>query len=50
MFLEESELPYCIVPVNVGKGEQFTSSFLKIAPHNRISAIVDHVPLDGGQP
>ncbi|MFJ2465092.1 glutathione S-transferase N-terminal domain-containing protein [Pseudomonas sp. NPDC087615] len=50
MFLEESRLPYRIVPVNIGKGEQFTPSFLKIAPNNRIPAIVDHVPLDGGQP
>ncbi|TWC45064.1 GST-like protein [Pseudomonas sp. SJZ080] len=50
MFLEESGLPYRIVPVNIGKGEQFTPSFLKIAPNNRIPAIVDHEPLDGGQP
>ncbi|KAI2694394.1 glutathione S-transferase N-terminal domain-containing protein [Pseudomonas sp. TNT3] len=50
IFLEESGLPYRIVPVNIGKGEQFTPSFLKIAPNNRIPAIVDHEPLDGGQP
>ncbi|MEO8643863.1 glutathione binding-like protein [Pseudomonas sp.] len=50
MFLEESGLPYRIVPVNIGKGEQFTPSFLKIAPNNRIPAIVDHVPRDGAQP
>jgi glutathione S-transferase len=50
MFLEESGLPYRIVPVNIGKGDQFTPSFLKIAPNNRIPAIVDHEPLDGGEP
>lgn len=50
LFLEESGLPYRIVPVNIGKGDQFNSSFLNIAPNNRIPAIVDHSPLDGGQP
>lgn len=50
LFLEESGLPYHIVPVNIGKGDQFSSSFLNIAPNNRIPAIVDHSPLDGGQP
>ena len=50
MFLEESGLPYRIVPVNIGKGDQFTSSFLNIAPNNRIPAIIDHEPVDNGQP
>lgn len=50
MFLEESGLPYRIVPVNIGKGDQFTPSFLEIAPNNRIPAIIDHEPLDIGQP
>ncbi|MCQ6257729.1 glutathione S-transferase N-terminal domain-containing protein [Pseudomonas sp. Q11] len=50
MFLEESGLPYRIVPVNIGKKDQFAPSFLKIAPNNRIPAIVDHEPLDNGQP
>lgn len=48
MFLEETGLPYRIVPVNIGKGEQFSPEFLKIAPNNRIPAIVDHAPPDGG--
>jgi len=47
MFLEESGLPYRLVPVNIGKGDQFTPSFLKIAPNNRIPAIVDHEPTFG---
>lgn len=47
MFLEEVELPYSIVPINIGAGEQFQPDFLKIAPNNRIPAIVDQSP-DGG--
>ena len=50
MFLEESGLDYNIKPVNISKGEQFAAEFLKIAPNNRIPAIVDHAPLDGGKP
>ncbi|MDR3465685.1 MAG: glutathione S-transferase N-terminal domain-containing protein [Xanthobacteraceae bacterium] len=50
MFLEETGLPYRIVPVNIGKGEQFTPDFLAIAPNNRMPAIVDHAPADGGAP
>ena len=50
MFLEETGLPHRIVPVNIGKGEQFAADFLKIAPNNRIPAIVDHEPADGGAP
>jgi GST-like protein len=48
MFLEEVELPYTIIAINIGKGDQFQSDFLKIAPNNRIPAIVDHTPADGG--
>lgn len=50
MFLEESGLAYQVKPINIGKGEQFTPDFLKIAPNNRIPAIVDHAPADGGEP
>lgn len=50
LFLEESGLPYKIFPVNIGKDEQFKPGFLKIAPNNRIPAIVDHEPADGGEP
>jgi GSH-dependent disulfide-bond oxidoreductase len=48
MFLEEVELPYTIIAINIGKGDQFQPDFLKIAPNNRIPAIVDHTPADGG--
>jgi GST-like protein len=50
MFLEEAGLPYRIVPINIGKGEQFAPDFLAISPNNRIPAIVDHDPADGGAP
>ncbi|GFM58523.1 thiol:disulfide oxidoreductase [Pseudomonas cichorii] len=50
LFLEETGLPYKIFPVNIGKDEQFQPDFLKIAPNNRIPAIVDHQPADGGEP
>ncbi len=50
MFLEESGLPYRIVPIDIGRGEQFRPEFLAIAPNNRIPAIVDHEPADGGPP
>ena len=50
LFLEETGLPYRIVPINIGKGEQFAADFLKISPNNRIPAIVDHAPAYGGAP
>jgi GST-like protein len=50
MFLAESGLDYNIKPINISKGEQFTPDFLKIAPNNRIPAIVDHLPSGGGEP
>lgn len=50
IFLEESGLPYEIKPVNIAKGEQFQPEFLKISPNNRMPAIVDRAPADGGEP
>jgi GST-like protein len=50
MFLEETALPYRILPVNIGTGAQFDPAFLAIAPNNRIPAIVDHEPKGGGAP
>ncbi|KIU49439.1 MULTISPECIES: glutathione binding-like protein [Pseudomonas] len=47
LFLEETGLPYTLHPINIGKGEQFAEDFLKIAPNNRIPAIVDHDTADG---
>ena len=50
MFLEETGLAYRIVPIDIGKGAQFAPDFLKIAPNNRMPAIVDHVPREGAEP
>ncbi len=50
LFLEEAGLEYRIKPINIGKGEQFDPAFLGISPNNRIPAIVDHAPDDGGKP
>src|SRR6266849_2986684 len=41
IMLEECGLPYKLIPVNISKGEQFNPDFLKIAPNNRMPAIVD---------
>lgn len=48
--LEELALPYRVIPVNIGRGEQFEPSFLALSPNNRIPAILDHAPRDGGKP
>ncbi|MGE8503273.1 GST-like protein [Ectopseudomonas oleovorans] len=50
IFLEEAGLDYRVIPVHIGKGEQFEPKFLKIAPNNRIPAIVDQAPADAGEP
>ncbi|QKD84024.1 thiol:disulfide oxidoreductase [Thermoleptolyngbya sichuanensis A183] len=50
IFLEEAALDYRIVPVNIGAGDQFKPDFLKIAPNNRMPAIIDPTPSDGGEP
>jgi GST-like protein len=41
IMLEECQLPYTMIPVNLFKGEQFKPDFLKISPNNRMPAIVD---------
>jgi GST-like protein len=50
IFLEETGLDYALVPVDIGAGAQFEPDFLKIAPNNRIPAIVDTAPAGGGKP
>jgi GSH-dependent disulfide-bond oxidoreductase len=42
IFLEEAGLAYNVIPVNIGKGDQFKPEFLAISPNNRMPAIVDH--------
>ncbi len=50
ILLEELGVPYKIVPVHIGRGDQFDDSFLKISPNNRMPALVDTEPKDGGKP
>ena len=50
LFLEESGIPYTLHPVDIGKGAQFDADFLAISPNNKMPAIVDHQPPDGGAP
>jgi GSH-dependent disulfide-bond oxidoreductase len=50
IFLEEADLSYRIIPVDISAGDQFKPDFLKIAPNNRMPAIIDTEPVDGGEP
>lgn len=50
LFLEEAELAHRVIPVNIGRGEQFKSEFLAVSPNNKIPALVDHAPPGGGAP
>ena len=50
LFLEEAGLPYELLPVDIGAGEQFKPEFLAISPNNKLPAIVDPEPADGGAP
>jgi len=47
IMLEECRLPYRVIPVDIGAGEQFDASFLAISPNNKIPAIVDPDGPDG---
>ena len=42
IMLEEAEIEYKVIPVNLGAGDQFKPEFLKISPNNRMPVIVDH--------
>jgi len=50
LYLEETGLAHRVVPVKLSAGEQFQPDFLAISPNNKIPAIVDHAPADGGEP
>ena len=50
LFLEEAGLDYRVHPVNIGKGDQFKPEYLAFSPNNKMPAIVDHAPADGGEP
>jgi GST-like protein len=49
MFLEETGLDYKIFPVDISAGDQFKPDFLAFSPNNRMPAIIDHAPADGGE-
>ena len=42
IMLEEAQMDYKVIPVNLGAGDQFKPEFLKISPNNRMPAIVDN--------
>ncbi len=50
IFLEEAEIEYQVKLVSLAKGAQFAPEFLAVSPNNKIPAIIDHRPLDRGQP
>jgi GSH-dependent disulfide-bond oxidoreductase len=50
IMLEECGLPYRVVPMQLGRGDQHKPEFLKLSPNGRMPAIVDHAPTDGGEP
>lgn len=50
ILLEEAEIPYQVVACSIGEGDQFKDEFLDISPNNRMPAMVDREPADGGEP
>jgi GST-like protein len=50
ILLEECGMPYRIVPCSIGTGDQFAEAFLRISPNNRMPAMLDDAPADGGEP
>jgi len=42
IMLEECDLEYKVIPVDIGRGDQFAPEFLRLSPNNRMPAIVDH--------
>lgn len=50
LFLEEAGIPYQLHRIDISKGDQFKPEFLAISPNNKIPAIVDDAPIDGGEP
>jgi GSH-dependent disulfide-bond oxidoreductase len=50
ILLEECGLPYNIIPLDIGRGDQFKDEFLKLNPNHRMPVMVDREPKDGGAP
>ncbi len=49
LFLEELGLDYRILPIDISAGDQFKPAFLAFSPNNRMPAIIDRAPADGGE-
>ncbi|MGH6954748.1 MAG: glutathione S-transferase N-terminal domain-containing protein [Alphaproteobacteria bacterium] len=49
IMLEETGLPYKVIPIDIGAGDQFKPEFLAISPNNKMPAIVDNEG-PGGKP
>lgn len=50
LFFEETGLAHRVIPIDLDKGEQHEPAFLAVSPNNKIPALVDHAPSDGGDP
>jgi GSH-dependent disulfide-bond oxidoreductase len=50
IFLEEAGTPYNLIPLDIGRGDQFSPAYLKINPNHRMPSIIDHEPAGGGAP
>lgn len=50
ILVEELEIPYRVIPINITTGDQHTDTYRAINPNGKIPAIVDHAPTDGGGP
>ena len=50
ILLEELSAAYRVIPVHIGRGDQFTPEFLALNPNHRMPVLVDHAPADGGAP
>jgi GST-like protein len=50
LLLEEAGLDYRIHPIDISSGDQFKPEFLAFSPNNRMPAIIDTAPFDGGEP
>ena len=50
IFLEETGTPYNLIPLNIGRGDQFKPEFLRLNPNHRMPAMVDREPQGGGAP
>lgn len=50
ILVEELDIPYRLIPINITKGEQHEASYRALNPNSRIPTIVDHSPSDGGDP